>query len=259
MEADFPCGLARRDDGVLFVAETAAGRILKVFPDGSSDIFVEGLAFPQALALDVEGNLYVVTGPAGFVPNPTVMPSPQSGDQVIQISPEGEISDVVYLPGAAGLAVSPQGDLFVTVSTMNWDATQSKLVRISLDGELTTFATGLEDAIGLAFDLAGNLYVSDEHANGILRIGGFPQGTLTGTVLNENGDPVEGARVKVLSVDPIVVGQVVFTDENGAFQLPAAPRLYSVIVTSEGDQETTLENVEITDAEETTIEITLKE
>jgi hypothetical protein len=259
IEADFPCGLARRDDGVLFFAETAAGRIIKVFPDRSSEVFVEGLAFPQALALDIDGNLYAVTGPEGFVPDPTVMPAPQSGDRVIQISPDGEMSDVAYIPGAAGLAVSPQGDLFVTVSKMNWDATQSKLVRISPDGNQTTFATGFEDAIGLAFDLAGNLYVSDEHANGITRIGGFPQGTLTGTVLDEFGEPVEGARVQVLSVDPIVVGQVVYTDENGEFRLPAAPRIYTVNITAEGYQETSLDDIEVVDTQETVVEINMGE
>ena len=39
-----------------------------------------------------------------------------------------------------------------------------------------------DNPVGLTFDLAGNLYVSDAHANGIYRIGGFPQGTMWETV-----------------------------------------------------------------------------
>jgi sugar lactone lactonase YvrE len=255
VDADYPCGLARRVDGVLFVSETAAGKITKVHPDGSTEALVAGLAFPQALALDQVGNLYAVTGPAGFTPDPTVAPAPQSGDRVVRISPDGEVTDVAYLPGAAGLAVSPQGDLFVSVSTMGGEVHESRIVAISREGNQTTFASGFEDAIGLAFDLAGNLYISDEHANGIARIGGFPQGTLSGSIADESGTPIEGARVQVLSLDPIVVGQVVFTDENGHFSLPAAPRIYRVTVAAEGHETAEFEGIEVTAGQETTIEV----
>jgi len=70
--------------------------------------------------------------------------------------------------------------------------------------------------------------------NGILRIAGFPQGIITGIVSDDSGKPIENARVQVLSIDPIVVGQVVFSDGNGSFELPAAPRNYRLEVTAEG-------------------------
>ncbi len=258
MEGDFPSGLARRANGVLFVSETTAGRITQVFPDGSTEVFVEGMDFPQELAFDRAGNLYAVTGPAGFTPDPALLIAPLSGDRVVLISPEGEVTPLFDLPGggATGLAVSPQGDLFVSISTMG--APRSEIVRISQDGTPTTFASGFEDAVGLAFDLAGNLYVSDVHRNGIVRIGGFPHGTLSGVVRDESGAPIEGARVKVFSIDPIVVGQIVFTDAEGRFNLPAAPRTYSVTITAEEYETTTLEGIKVVADQGTSLEIKLE-
>jgi hypothetical protein len=107
--------------------------------------------------------------------------------------------------------------------------------------------------------LAGYLYVSDERANGILRIGGFPQGTISGVVTDASGPPVANARVQVLSVDPIVVGQVVFTDAQGRFSLPAAPRLYSVTVTASGYESVTQEDVTVIGGEEAQLLIALQQ
>jgi sugar lactone lactonase YvrE len=255
VDADWPSGVARRADGALFVSETAAGRITRIDPDGSIEVVVEGLAFPEALALDAESNLYVVTGPAGFAPQPAV-PVPYTGDTITRITPEGEITTVGHLPGVVALTIGPGGDLFATVSYLGTQPGESQIVRISSDGTQTVFAGGFEDAVGMAFDIAGNLYVADTTSNGIVRIGGFPQGTLSGVVTDASGVPVEGARVQALSVDPIVVGQVVFTDTEGRFTLPAAPRTYSLTVTHD-DVTVTLEDVAVSADEETALEIAL--
>lgn len=249
IEADFPSGLARRSDGILFVSETGAGRITRVDPDGSTAVVAEGLNFPQALALDADSNLYAVVGKGYHVLN-EVFPVPAHGDTVIRISPDGGITTLVSLKGVAGLAIDPEGGLFVSAG--------GDVRRISPDGNVSHFASGFHNSIGLAFDLAGNLYVSDEHQNGIVRIGGFPQGTLRGVVTDPDGIPVEGARVQVLSDHPIVVGQVVMTNADGQFSLPAAPRTYSVIVNAEGYEAATLEDVEIIADQDTEVEIELE-
>jgi len=67
------------------------------------------------------------------------------------------------------------------------------------------------------------------------------------------------ARVQVLAVDPIVVGQVVFTDTAGRFSLPAAPCTYAVVVTAPGYQLVELSDVVVTTDWETTLEIQLEE
>jgi hypothetical protein len=71
------------------------------------------------------------------------------------------------------------------------------------------------------------------------------------------GSPIAEARVQVFSVDPIVVGQVVFSDADGRFRLAAAPRSYRIAVSADGYEETQLEGivVEAGQTQEITIEL----
>lgn len=249
VNAAMPCGLARRDDGAMIMAETSAGRITQIRPDGSTAVLVDGLAFPQDLVMDTDGSLYAVTGPVDFVGD-TVFNTPNDGDTIIRITPDGTVSVVAYLRGVAALAIGPSDDLFA--------ASGPRVTRISPDGTVLPFANGLQFIRGLAFDLAGNLYAADADLNGIVRIGGFPQGTLSGVVIDASGAPVEDARVQVLSIDPIVVGQVVTTDADGRFSLPTAPHTYTVIATAEGYKATTLDSIQVTADQEMALEIELE-
>jgi sugar lactone lactonase YvrE len=247
--ADMPSGLVRRADGVLIVSETNTGRILQINPDGSKKVLAEGLRYPQALVLDSQGNLYIGVGnPLEFTPT-VPNPVPHESDTILRLSSSGEIATIARLQGVMGLAISPQDDLFASVG--------EDVVRITPDGDPSVFASGFAHAVGLAFDLAGSLYVSDEVLNGIVRIGGFPQGTLSGAVVDGANAPVEGACVQVLSIDPVVVGQVVFTDSEGYFSLPAAPRTYSVIVTAEGYEQASVEEVIVAVERETEVVVIL--
>ncbi len=250
IEANYPSGLSyRASDSTLFVSDTSNGQILQVKPDGSYSVFADGLHFPTALALDPEGSLYVVVAP-DQLQAPADHP-PTFGDKIIQIKPDGSRSVFALLKDVHGITHGPDGYFYATAG----DAVH----RISADGRITRFAGGFENGIDLTFDLAGYLYVSDERANGILRIGGFPQGTISGVVTDASGPPVANARVQVLSVDPIVVGQVVFTDAQGRFSLPAAPRLYSVTVTASGYESVTQEDVTVIGGEEAQLLIALQQ
>jgi DNA-binding beta-propeller fold protein YncE len=185
--ADVPCGAVRRPDGSLVVSECAAGRITELSPDGSRTILVQGLKYPQSLALDAQSNLYVVTGgvlaPHGGCP--------LWGDTILRISPQGFATVVARFERVSGLAVAPLGDLFVGIG--------GGVAVITQDGSAKEFAPFFPDPRGIAFDLAGNLYVSDNSLNGIARISGFPQGVLSGLVTDESGMAVAGARIQVLS------------------------------------------------------------
>lgn len=247
-DVDIPCGIARRADGAFYVAETRQGRISLLHPNGELDVFIEELEYPQDLAIDADGNLFVIVGPAGFQGDGW-FDTPNDGDRVIRITPEGGITTLTSISGVTALVIDPQGELYASAGPY--------INHISPNGRMATLASGLSFIRGLAFDLAGNLYASDADLNGIVRFSGFPQGTLSGFVIDEAGTPLEGARVQVLSVDPIVVGQVVFTDSEGRFSLPAAPRNYTVLVDVDDYVGNTVENVVVLDGQDTFVEISL--
>src|SRR5256886_10363054 len=69
-----------------------------------------------------------------------------------------------------GLAVGSTGDLFVS------DLSGNRVVRVSGQGVLTTFATGIPTPQGLAFDAFGNLLVASTHG-AVYRV--TPQGQAT--------------------------------------------------------------------------------
>ncbi len=223
-DADMPSGLARRRNGAVIIAETGAGRITQVNPDRSKTVLAEGLTFPQALALDAEDNLYVVTGMGGDKPLPGHMST--EGDTILRITPDGIITIVTQSDWVSALAVSSEGDLYAT--------TPDSVARVLPDGATQTVVRGVIQPMGLAFDLTGNLCISDAQTNGILRLGGFPQGTIQGTVTDTQGQPIAGARVQILSDWPIVAGQLVTTDEQGGFRIRVAPRMYTVTISAEG-------------------------
>jgi len=248
IDAAMPSGVAIFSDGSVLVSETSAGRIIKINPDGSTTVLVAGLDFPQALAVSIDGSVYVVTGKAGAHLDP-VFPVPCWGDTIMRIAPDGGLTTVAEVMWVAGLAVGPSGDLFA--------AQGAGVVRISPDGRVSAFAGGLFQPMGLAFDLTGNLYASEAEGNGIACICGFPQGTLSGVVTDEAGTPINGAQVQALSDWPVVVGQVVTTGAGGHFGLPAAPRTYSVAASASGYCSGSYTGVTVTAGQTTTVSLAL--
>lgn len=245
---DMPSGLARRKNGAIIIAETGAGRITQVNPDGSKTVIAKNLAFPQALALDTNDNLYIVTGTGGRELFPGHMP--MAGDTILRIAPDGAITTVARLGWVSALTTSPEGNLYAT--------TLDGVARVLPDGTAQTIIRGLANPMGLIFDLAGSLYISDARANGILRVGGFPQGTIQGMVTDAQGQPIAGARVQILSDWPVVAGQLVATDERGGFRVSAAPRTYTAIISAEGFETQSLVEIVVNTEQDTILQPVLE-
>jgi sugar lactone lactonase YvrE len=173
-----PRGLAFDGFGNLFVAtlDTAIlfdeqGQILKFAPDGTVTVVASHLDRPTALAFDGAGNLYATLNHL----------SPGTGGgRILKITPRGLVSTFVQLNPARfhqnfGAAVDEQNNLFVS------DNLHSVIYLITPGRRISTFVSTL-DPSGLAFDGAGNLYVSDGGLNsgepaGITKIA--PDGTQT--------------------------------------------------------------------------------
>jgi len=219
---DFPAGLAFTPGGTLCVAEYESGRVSVVSPDGAISPLVTGMTHPQALAADAAGRLYVTA---------TWCQGPK--DCIWEILPDGSKTLFVELEpdGLGAIAFGANGDLFVSGPA----GRQSGVLRVRPDGQVQNFALGYLVAAGLAFDLAGNLYVSDDQDNSITRITGFPQGTLQGCITAAaSGRPIAGARVSIATDYPVILGAQLTTGSDGRYGLPVAPGAYSVMASAPG-------------------------
>ena len=149
-------GLAFNREGLLFISSRNDEIVYQSTPDGQLSIFVEGMGTATGLALDEEENLYV---------------GDRSGT-IFKVSPTRQIyvfATVEASIAAYHMAFGPDKHLYVTgPTTSSYDVVH----RISPEGQVEIFYRGLGRPQGLAFDAAGNLYVSSSLAGrrGVVRI-----------------------------------------------------------------------------------------
>jgi sugar lactone lactonase YvrE len=137
-------GLALDAEGVLYASSRHDGVVYQISPAGNTSVYVEGMGVATGIAFDVDGNLYV---------------GDRSGT-IFKISRERQIYVFATLePSIAAyhLAFGPDDYLYVTgPTTSSFDSVH----RISHAGHVETFYRGLGRPQGMAFDVAGNLYVA---------------------------------------------------------------------------------------------------
>jgi len=128
---------------VFYVAEEQLQRVSIVQPDGGLQTFANGVGLVYGLALDSHGNVYA----AG------------TGDDTIrEVTSGGGVSvyaSASILGSPSGLAFDADGHLFTCGA--GWGGT---INRIGTNGMVTNILTGIGWNESLAFDVAGNLYVS---------------------------------------------------------------------------------------------------
>ncbi|HVF70440.1 MAG TPA: NHL repeat-containing protein [Chthoniobacterales bacterium] len=204
-----PYALAFDSAGNLFVVEnqtdsfTPNKDILKITPTGTKTVFAGGLDSPRGLAFDSAGNLFVSESRLSFA--------------ILKFTPSGTKSTFAT-PSAFPwrLAFSRQGDLYL--------AAGDTIEKYTPDGTKTTFASA-PDATALAFDAAGNLFVS----NGLNKIFKFaPDGTQSVFVSSYISFPlglaVEPARGKSINIatrlnvqtgENVLIGGFIITGTGG--------------------------------------------
>jgi sugar lactone lactonase YvrE len=130
--------------GHLYVSSRHDGAVYRVAPNGATTTYAEGMGIATGIAFDKSQNLYV---------------GDRSGT-IFKIGKDQQVFVFATLEpsvSAYHLAFGPQGDLFVTgPSTSSFDSVH----RIDPQGTVHTFYRGLGRPQGLAFDVAGNLYVA---------------------------------------------------------------------------------------------------
>ena len=163
-------GLAFGMTGDLFVSSRFEGSIYTVDPAGNVRLFTEGMGVATGIAFDRSGNLYV---------------GDRSGN-IFKISPEKEIFVFATLePSIAAyhLAFGLDDHLYVSgPTTSSFDC----VYRISPNGAVGKFYTGVGRPQGIAVDIQGAIYVvcSYRGRRGIFRFrGGDPEPVVAGMSL----------------------------------------------------------------------------
>jgi sugar lactone lactonase YvrE len=130
--------------GQMYVSSRYDGSVYRVAPNGAVTTYAESMGVATGIAFDREQNLYV---------------GDRSGT-IFKIGRDQQVFVFATLEpsvSAYHLAFGPEGDLFVTgPTTSSFDAVH----KIDPHGTVSTFYRGLGRPQGLAFDVAGNLYVA---------------------------------------------------------------------------------------------------
>jgi len=126
-----------------------------------------GLSYPQSVAVDTSGNIYVAEAPIlPALPSILVFSATANGN----VAPSRTITNVNAF---VGVAVDANGNLYATVDTATTPYSASIVEYASgANGAATPTrtisgtATGLATAGGLCVDGAGNIFVANQSANG---------------------------------------------------------------------------------------------
>ncbi len=127
--------------------------------------FVSLPAPPEGITADNYGNIYVSVGPVAG-----------NNDQIVKVSPTGDVSVLATIPGpsyAAGLATDVKGNIYMA----RLMSANGGVFKVTPTGEVSKLpGTGqILGADGLAFDKRGNLYIT-EICSGYPPPGPFGQG-----------------------------------------------------------------------------------
>ena len=157
-----PAGIAVDLAGNLYIADTLNNRIRRVSHGVIATIAGDGttavMNMPLGIAVDVSGNVYVADS---------------GNNRVLEIS-QGSIATVATLSptiGCAGVAVSPNGTLYVSTSVNVYQMNDGLLVRVSQSPPPAKF-----QPVGIAVDANGRVYVADVGNHEIWQIS---NGTMT--------------------------------------------------------------------------------
>ncbi len=159
-------GLAAAPDGTLYVADAGGNTVYKIDPTTGefSVLAVTPMldfngapinAVPTGVTVGADGNIYV-----GLLSG---APFPAGGAKVLQVTPDGTISDALTnLTMVVDVEFSPDGTLYASEISENFlvqPPANGLVLKGNADGTSTVVVPDLFLANGIAFDAEGNLYV----------------------------------------------------------------------------------------------------
>jgi sugar lactone lactonase YvrE len=145
-----PRGLLIAPSGDLYAVEQSGGRFVKITRDGKVALFAEGFSNPHDLALDASGYFYVADTGA---------------NRVARVSPGGVVTPYITgLEEPVDLAFHPDGELFVC------ELGAGRVTAFRSSRKIRVVASGLAGPHGLAFDRSGVTYINEWSGNRIVKI-----------------------------------------------------------------------------------------
>ena len=140
----------------MFITSRYDGSVYRVTPFKDAEVFARNLGLATGIAYDAEGRLFV---------------GDRSGTIYIvnEIGEPTTFATVEPSMAAYHMAFGPDGNMYLTGPSLS---SFDSVMKISRDGVVTRFFTGLGRPQGLAFDRAGNLYVAASRRGhrGIIKI-----------------------------------------------------------------------------------------
>lgn len=177
-----PCGITRTEDGEFLVTDTYGKQIWR-FGDGSSAVYAGGdtvedpYGEPMGGYNDAKPMESFFKRPWAITPFLDGYAVSDTDNDVVRFVTEDSVQTVnartaealamtdmgVAFSHPTGLATDGEGNLYIA------DTLENAIRRVTPEGELTTFASGLSEPTGLCWK-DGALYVAETGANRIIKI-----------------------------------------------------------------------------------------
>jgi streptogramin lyase len=100
-----PHGIAVGSDGTLFFAETPAGRLRRIAPDGTISTLARDLALPVDVAIGPDGRVYVAL---------------YGANRIVRVDRAGTVTQVATATGPDGVAIGADGTIYATERGRPW-------------------------------------------------------------------------------------------------------------------------------------------
>jgi hypothetical protein len=168
-----PYSIAVIEDGIL-VADAGANALLKVTDDGT--ISTVAVFPPREFMFPAEMLAAMGGAPEGEMPAETELPSEET------LPAEGEMVPLQVESVPTTVVVGPDGDYYVGELTGGpFPVGGANVWRVTPEGEVSEYATGFTNVIGIAFGPDGTLYVAEivhEGLMGVFVAGAAPIGAV---------------------------------------------------------------------------------
>ena len=169
---DLPGHLALDSAGNLYIADFINQRVRKVSASGIISTWARLPGFVTGLVFDTAGNLYaaVETNSTIYRVDPAGNQTVFAGNGTAGYAGDGGPANEAMLNGPGGLAIDARGNLLIA------DSQNGRIRVVNPQGVISTLPVNsgsgghLVDPEELAFDPAGNLYISDEATDIVYKV-----------------------------------------------------------------------------------------